>query len=125
EIIASGKTRIFEGTAMANGIPRDYLVTKSVYRDNHGAVIGLMGISHDITDRKRGEAALRESEAKFKNLFDEAPVAYHELDREGRLVKVNLTELRLLGYTAQEMEGRLASDFIEEKISQSAVAAKL
>src|SRR6185503_9078009 len=50
---------------------------------------------------------------------------YHELDREGRLVKVNLTELRLLGYTAEEMEGRFASDFIEEKISQSAVAAKL
>src|SRR6185295_14405182 len=63
--------------------------------------------------------------AKFKNLFDDAPVAYHELDREGHIVKVNLTEQRLLGYTAEEMEGRMAWDFIVEKVSQSAVAAKL
>ena len=124
-VFDGGKTKIFEGTATARGLVRDYLVTKSVYRNEQGKVIGLIGISHDITERKRAEEALRESEARFKNLFDDAPVAYHELDREGRIIKANLTEQRLLGYTAEEMEGRLAWDFIVEEVSQAAVAAKL
>jgi two-component system, sensor histidine kinase and response regulator len=124
-ILDSGKTKIFEGTATARGLMRDYLVTKSVYRNEQGKVIGLIGISHDITERKRAEEALRESEARFKNLFDDAPVAYHELDREGHIIRANLTEQRLLGYTAEEMEGRLAWDFIVEEVSQAAVAAKL
>jgi PAS domain S-box-containing protein len=76
-------------------------------------------------ERKQSEAALRENEAQFKDLFDHAPVAYHELDREGRIVRTNLTEQRLLGYTAEEMQGRLAWEFILEKISLEAVKAKL
>ena len=76
-------------------------------------------------ERKRAEEALRESEAQFKELFDGAPVAYHELDREGRIVRVNLTEQRLLGYTAEELQGRYAWEFIVEKVSQEAIAAKL
>jgi len=42
-------------------------------------------------ERQRAETALQESEGKFKSLFDDAPVAYHELDRDARIVKVNLT----------------------------------
>jgi PAS domain S-box-containing protein len=76
-------------------------------------------------ERKRTEEALRESEAKFKDLFDHAPVAYHELDREGCIVRANLTEQRLLGYTAEEMVGRKGWEFIVEKGSQGAITAKL
>jgi PAS domain S-box-containing protein len=76
-------------------------------------------------ERKRAEDALRENEAKFKDLFDHAPVAYHELDRDGRIVRVNLTELRLLGYTAEEMVGQPAWKFILEKISPEAIKEKL
>ena len=43
-------------------------------------------------ERKRTEEALTKSEAKFKELFDHAPVGYHELDKEGRIIRVNLTE---------------------------------
>jgi PAS domain S-box-containing protein len=76
-------------------------------------------------ERKRAEEALRESETQFKELFDNAPVAYHELDREGRIVKANLTEQRLLGYRAEELQGHYAWEFIVEKASQGAIAAKL
>jgi PAS domain S-box-containing protein len=76
-------------------------------------------------ERKRSEEALRESESKFKELFDDAPVAYHELDREGRISRVNLTEQRLLGYTAAELHGRYVWEFIVEKASRDAIAAKL
>jgi two-component system sensor histidine kinase/response regulator len=76
-------------------------------------------------ERKRAEESLRESEALFKELFDDAPVAYHELDRDGRIVKVNLTEQRVLGYTAEEMQGRHGWEFIVEQASAGAIAAKL
>jgi len=73
-------------------------------------------------ERKRTEEALTKSEAKFKELFDHAPVGYHELDKEGRIIRVNLTEQRLLGYSAEEMLGRFGWDFIVEKVSQEAIA---
>jgi PAS domain S-box-containing protein len=76
-------------------------------------------------ERCRAEEAMRTSEAKFKDLFDQAPVAYHELDKEGTIVKTNLTEQRILGYTAQEMEGRKVWDFIVESVAQDAVISKL
>jgi len=76
-------------------------------------------------ERKRGEAVLAESEAKFKDLFDHAPVAYHELDREGHIVKVNLTEQAMLGYSIEELQGRHAADFMVEKVSREAIEAKL
>jgi two-component system sensor histidine kinase/response regulator len=76
-------------------------------------------------ERKRAEDALRESEAQFKDLFDAAPVAYHELDKEGRIVQVNLTEQRLLGYTAGELQGHHPWEFIVETVSQEAITAKL
>jgi len=72
------------------------------------------------------EQDLRESEARFQELFDEAPVGYHELDTEGRITRVNRTELEMLGYTAEEMLGRPVWEFaIEKEMSRQAVAAKL
>jgi PAS domain S-box-containing protein len=55
---------------------------------------------------KRTEEALRESEGKFRDLYDNAPLGYHEYDKEGRITKVNQTDLEMLGYTAEELIGQ-------------------
>ncbi len=52
----------------------------------------------DITERKGAEEALIESDRRFRDLFYDAPVGYHELDTEGRITCVNTTELLMLGY---------------------------
>ncbi|MBM3333856.1 MEDS domain-containing protein [Candidatus Sumerlaeota bacterium] len=97
----------------------------AIYDDN-GDVVRVSGINIDITERKRMEEALRESQAKFQELFDEAPVGYHELDTEGRIVRVNSTELEMLGYTTAEMLNCPVWNFVVEKqASRDALRAKL
>jgi len=86
----------------------------------------LSGMVMDITERKRAEEALRKGEERFKELYDNAPLGYHEFDIEGRITQVNRTELQMLGYEADEILGRYVWEFIvEEEDSQKAVMAKL
>ncbi len=48
----------------------------------------------------------------FRELFEFAPVAYHEIDASGILLRVNQTECRMLGYTREEMVGRPVWQFV-------------
>ncbi len=69
----------------------------------------------NVIGRLQAEQAVRQSEARYRHLFDNAPVGYHEMDRAGRLTHVNATELKMLGYTAAEMVGRPIWEFILEQ----------
>ena len=62
QVIASGVAQSFEGEAVGNGQVQTYLVTKGVCRDKDGSIVGLFGISHDITARKQAQEALRKAE---------------------------------------------------------------
>jgi len=55
---------------------------------------------------------LKTSEARFRELWDHAPVAYHTLDKRGIIKDVNQTEADMLGYTKSEMLGRSIFDFV-------------
>lgn len=77
-------------------------------------------------ERKKAKDALQESEARFQELFDEAPVGYHEYDAQGRITSVNRTELEMLGYTPEEMKGQPVWKFIlEGNLSRQTVLDKL
>ncbi len=65
-IMASGRAEVIEEHfASAEGVTT-FLVTKSPYRDENGRIVGLVGIGRDITERKRLELALRESELRLR-----------------------------------------------------------
>ena len=98
----------------------------SLRKDASGKPIGFRGILRDITERKQTEELLRESEAKFQQLFDEAPVGYHVYDTQGRITKVNHTELEMLGYTPEEVLGQPVWKFAgDEETSRHGVLAKI
>ena len=79
-----------------------------------------------IGERLQAEASARASESRYRELFDDAPVGYHELDTEGRLVRVNGTELRLLGHDAGEMIGRGGWEFdVEPDAARRAIGDML
>jgi diguanylate cyclase (GGDEF)-like protein/PAS domain S-box-containing protein len=81
----------------------------------------------DQSSSSRACVDLARAEAeRYRALFDEAPVAYHELDTEGRICRVNRAEVEMLGYTKEEMLDRYVWEFIGEgEVSRNAVLAKL
>jgi PAS domain S-box-containing protein len=63
EVLASGKAMSFEGVATSTAGTQAYLVTKGVYRDNSGAILGIYGISHDITELRTAQDSLEQTRA--------------------------------------------------------------
>ncbi|WP_128693774.1 PAS domain-containing protein [Methanoculleus taiwanensis] len=57
----------------------------------------LHSIVHDVTDRRRVEDALRESEERFRSIFTESPIAIESYDADGKLVDINPAGLRMFG----------------------------
>ena len=77
-------------------------------------------------DHKRAEEQLRQNEIRFRVLFDEAPIGYHELDSEGRVLRVNHAECAMLGYQAEEMIGRRWWYFaLDPDVAEQDVRSKL
>ena len=79
-------------------------------------------------ERKRAEEELRESENRFRRLFEDAPIPYHEIDTEGIVRRVNHAEARQLGLTPEAMEGRPIWEFVapsQREESRRAVKRKL
>ncbi|MFB2938618.1 diguanylate cyclase domain-containing protein [Aerosakkonemataceae cyanobacterium BLCC-F154] len=74
--------------------------------DEQGKITGHFGVQRDVSDRKQAEAALRESEQRFRNLFDNSPVAYQSLNEQGQIIDVNSELCELLGYTREELIGQ-------------------
>jgi PAS domain S-box-containing protein len=85
-VMETNEAETEEEELTAVGITRTYLATKTPFRDPSGTVLGVLGISRDITDRKRVEVALRESEAKLAEAVRLARIGYWNRDLEsGRL----------------------------------------
>lgn len=79
-------------------------------------------------DRIRAQQALNETEERFRVLFEDAPVAYHEIDAAGILIRVNETECKLLGFSRSELIGRPVWELVapeERDTSRIAVRRKL
>ena len=94
-------------------------------RVGHGFNEMMGRLAEMVGNEKQQREALEAGEANFRNLFDDAPVGYHEVDSEGRISRVNQTELAMLGYTAEEMVGEVVWDFIVEQVAKEAIAKKL
>jgi PAS domain S-box-containing protein len=74
-----------------------------VLRDQHGRPLRMIGTVLDITDRKRIEAALRESEERFRLAIDNAPIGMALVGPQGRFLQVNRALCELLGYSPEEL----------------------
>ena len=89
--------------------------------DSQGCFRGYRGIDRDIGDRSSAIEALRESEEKFRRLFEEAPIGMNLTDSSGRYIQANPAFCRMLGYTEEELKGQKFLSFIHPEDIQKEI----
>ncbi|HEX2254672.1 MAG TPA: PAS domain S-box protein [Thermoanaerobaculia bacterium] len=77
---------------------------RAVYGDS-GEVAGMYGVVQDISERKQLEQSLRDSEARFRGLMEQAPFSVQVFAPDGRTVRVNRAWEDLWGVTLDQIEG--------------------
>ena len=99
--------RNFEDTFQrADGQRIHVTVTGSSVRDSEGNVVAATAVIRDISGRLESERKLRESEERFRGVFESAPVGMYLLNPQGIFLKVNAAFCRMLGFSEQELLAR-------------------
>ena len=92
---------------------RRWLETHAVpMRNAEGAIVSLLGLTRDITERRRAEDALRASETRYRSLFNSGPDGVFITDAEGNYLDVNPSGERLFGYTHEELLTMRIADLV-------------
>jgi PAS domain S-box-containing protein len=81
----------------------DVALSISPIRNADGEVVGAAAIAHDISVRMEAKRKLRESEARFRDLFEHAPSGVCSSAPDGRFIAVNAAFCRMLGYSEREL----------------------
>ena len=93
-------------------------------RGRNGQISGLIGVAFDISERKRMEEALRESEEKFRRIFDNVYDIYYRTDAQGIITDISPSVERF-GYTPEELVGTQVLDIYENPEERSALLQAL
>jgi PAS domain S-box-containing protein len=80
-------------------------------RDLNGEIAGMINVSNNITERVRAEQALRDSERRFRTIFQQTHLGIDLVDIEGNVVESNPALHKMLGYSAEEMRQMNFADF--------------
>ncbi|CAN1210061.1 hypothetical protein TUMEXPCC7403_07690 [Tumidithrix helvetica PCC 7403] len=96
-------------------IRRFVRVTYSPYFELDGEISGVVVNTHDLTDRKQAEMALRESEENYRFIVETSIDGIWKLDRDSKTTFVNQSMANMLGYNVDEMLGTSLFEFMDEE----------
>ena len=103
----------------ANGQERLMAWHNTVLRDETGEIVGTLSSGEDITNRKRAEEALFESEAQYRRIVHTAQEGIWVMDKDCNTTFVNQRMVDMLGYTLAEMASLPVDAFIFEEDRQA------
>ena len=90
----------------------DVSVSVSPIRNSSGKVVGASAIIRDISQRLRSERKLRESEERFREVFEQAPTGMWVSNLDRRIVQVNAAICRMLGYSERELFAKAWTELV-------------
>lgn len=128
-VMETGEAFVFDYTIPTSNGLVTHIASRSPYRDQQGNIIGVIGVSHDITGRKRIEEALRISKTRYKSLVLATSQIIWTADPEGRVTEPISSWQEYTGQTDEEVAGwgwtkaLHPDDFnkIVEELKQSAI----
>lgn len=103
-----------------NGNRLNVLINPVPYKDSSGKVIGIVNMGIDITETKKAEKILRESEKKYRQIVETAQEGIWVIDEDNKTTFVNNKLCEILGYTQDEMMGKDIYFFMDEAGKQKA-----
>ncbi len=122
----AGETHLYEvehRMVHRDGSIRWFLARGSVTRDAQGVAVRMAGTDTDITERKRGEVALRRAEELNRQIVENTSDCVKILDLDGRIVHISREGLQFLEIEASQLLNRPLTDFFEGEVRQEAAAA--
>lgn len=113
-VIKSGKPLCIED-AVTNrkGMKKIFSTIKAPLYDPQGNLLGLLGVSRDVTESKRFEAALQQSETNYRTLMDQASDGIAIADPQGRYIDVNSRMCEMTGYLREEFLQLSVKDLLD------------
>ncbi len=116
EILEQNRTSSWQGELLnltKDGREFPLSLHTSRIRNEAGEIVGLVGISEDISERRKTEDSLRESEAKYRELVEQIGDVIFACDMNGVISYISPRAVHLAGYQPEEMIGRDFTEFIE------------
>jgi len=111
----SGETVKYESWFDFVGIGKRYMeVSYYPYSDGRNIISSVIVDSHDITERKKAEQALKESNAHYRQLFNMLPYGGELINSKGEIVDCSMNTTKLLGYDKDEIIGKHITEFVDE-----------
>ena len=106
EVFQTGQENSNEETITeAGGLTRTIITKKTLYTDDAGNPF-IVGVIRDITERRRAEKELRESEKKYRSIFENIQDVYYEVTAEGIILEVSPSILMVSDYHRDELLGK-------------------
>lgn len=119
------KLRKSAGRFLEEGLIRNHYLMLDVHKapfwDDSGQLIGTVGCARDVTREKQTAKALQESEQRYKELYNNAPVMLYSLDSADRITSASNKWLETMGYSREEVIGRPAFDFFTPQSRRDAI----
>jgi PAS domain S-box-containing protein len=94
-------------------------------KDAEGNIIGIVGISHDITKRKMAEEAMRSTAEKYQSIFNSFVDLYYRSDLEGNIMVLSPSVYKLSGYKPEELIGKSVAEVYVDLESRNTMLKQL